>query len=193
MKITNANSTTDSSSASKISSFQAAVKKFSKTYSSTGFFPSFTYHDPNFRPKFKRTHSHARLTPIHQENINLSKQFHEQLNSSSSYPIEYYNFNHGKLNYWYSFDTPKEIQLCFKPNYQMKPFVPHPHMHTDYPKTFLATPHIKNCNNYMLPTYSNRKESISFEDHATICSTDITEEDCAGFVGCLLLNVEKKI
>ena len=190
---THPSSSISSSSVEEVSSFRAALKKFSKPHRlTTGFFPSFTYHDPNFRPKLGRTKSHARTTQKEQEDVKLSKQFLEELRWESSYPREYYNFNHGVLNYWYSFDTPKEIDL-FQPNHKKKPFVPHPHMHTDYPKTFLDTKHKnKDCNNYMLPTYFNRKESVSFENHATICATDITQDDCEGFVGCTLGSVDNR-
>ena len=120
--------------------------------------------------------------------MDISHAFHGWLYQPSSYPTEYTNFLHGSLDYWYVPDTFN----TFKPDLSEHPFVAHPHMHPDYVKTFLETPHVKESQTYMLPNYNNHKETISFQDHQTICSTDMTEGDCEDFVGVVFKNLPQK-
>ena len=172
------------------SKFQEQLQSFTDAQSNikTHFFKSFVNRDRKYIPKYKRTHQ-FKTSPVQQMHLDISQSFHGWLNQPSSYPSEYRNFLHGNLNYWFE---PTDDPTCFTPDLTERPFVPHPHMHEGYPKAFLNTPHIHKAQSYMLPNYLNRRETISFEDHQTICATDMTETDCEGFVGVLFKQISHK-
>ena len=185
--VTNLNSNTLTSS-TQPGGFHQALGAFNniKSSPSIDFFKSHVHHDPKYQPKYKKFK--CRPDPIQQEYLNKARLFHDWLNQPSSYPSEYYNYLHGSLNYWFTPNTASR----FKPDLSSRPFVPHPHMHPLYPKTFLKTPHIHQCNSYMLPNYDNHKETIFVEKHMTMVATDMNELDCEAFIGVLLKDVPNK-
>ena len=185
--VTNLNSNNLTSSTNP-NGFHHALSAFNniKSSSKPDFFKSFVKHDPKYQPKYKRFK--ARPDPKQQEHLHKSRLFHGWLNQPSSYPSEYYNYLHGHLNYWYTPNTGN----TFKPDLSLKPFVPHPHMHPLYAKTFLNIPHIHQTEKYMLPSYENHNQTIFVQNHRTMVATDMSEADCESFYGILIRNLPNK-
>ena len=104
----------------------------------------------------------------------------------STYPRDYINVHYGLANYWYDHSNP--INRCdwFVPQLKEKPYVRHPHQHPEYLRTFLNTPQIKTCSNYMYPKFEHYNNTITLKQYRTICATDVSFQDCSGYTGVLL-------